>query len=199
MNFKKSSIQHSLYYYDQLVVENTLLCNVAMHSHLHGRLRCRMDGNKHVIIIKNVTQRDVGLYTVVDTSNSSNNVNNRYYLNVTDKTTKAITGENVTIDWFYSNQAINRTLRIIHPNNGIMMTLPANNTPQIVTAFRNRLIYRGDVARCYISLTLKNIGESDTGFYKIETLYGTSVSGWTHLRVRGKIGAHGLYRYNNAN
>ncbi|KAK3599197.1 hypothetical protein CHS0354_012801 [Potamilus streckersoni] len=181
VKFRISSIQVDLYYYDQIVASPVGSdCKVLKHSHLYGRMRCSIDNDRRTIIIENVTQRDTGLYKVY------NNDIRRFYLNVTDQPTNVAIGENVTIDWFYSQQALTRTLRITHSNNGIMMNLPPNNEPQIVPAFRRRLFYSGDISRCYMSLTLLNIGKLDSGVYKIETIYGNTISGCKHLIVKGK-------------
>ncbi|KAL3879431.1 hypothetical protein ACJMK2_031729 [Sinanodonta woodiana] len=184
MEIRNTSMLLNLYYYDHIIA-NLMMCDVAVHSHLHGRFKCKNDRKKYVIIIQNVTQRDIGLYTVDSSNNRTSKANKRYYLNVTDQTTNAIIGENVNIDWFYSQHAINRTLRIIHSNNGIMMILPPNNKPQIVAAFRNRIVYSGDVSRGYISFTLLNIEQSDNGVFKIETIHGNTVSGCNHVIVKG--------------
>ncbi|KAL3879405.1 hypothetical protein ACJMK2_031703 [Sinanodonta woodiana] len=190
MEIREWSALRNLYYYDQIVVPDLLICKVVIHAHLNGRLRCGIESNIYFIIILNVTQRDIGLYTVATTIEGREKASTRYYLNVTDKATSATIGENVTIDWSYSQQAINRTMRVIHSNNGIMMNLPPENKPHIVTAFRNRIVYIGDVSRCYISFTLINIRKSDSGVFKIETIHGTTVSGSKHILVEGKHDVH---------
>ncbi|KAL3879404.1 hypothetical protein ACJMK2_031702 [Sinanodonta woodiana] len=190
MEISEWSTLRNLYYYDQIVVPDLLICKVVIYPHLQDRLRCGIESNRYVIIIVNVTQRDIGLYTVATTIEGREKASTRYYLNVTGQATNATIGENVMIDWSYSQQAINRTLRIIHSNIGIMMNLPPDNKPQIVPAFRNRLVYIGDVSRCYMSFTLINIRKSDSGVFKIETIHGTTVSGSKHIHVEGKHDVH---------
>ncbi|KAL3879429.1 hypothetical protein ACJMK2_031727, partial [Sinanodonta woodiana] len=182
IKFRKSAKLRKLYYYDEIVATSS--CDVPKHSHLYGRLRCWIKGTKRFINIRNVTQRDIGLYTVVKTNSGRNNGNTRFYLNITDQATTAIIGKNVTINWFYSQTAINRKLRIIHSNNGIMMNVLPNNDAHIVPSFQTRLLYSGNVSIGYMSVTLLNIGQADSGVYKIETIHGNSVYGSKRLIVQ---------------
>ncbi|KAK3599195.1 hypothetical protein CHS0354_012799 [Potamilus streckersoni] len=92
-------------------------------------------------------------------------------------------GENVTIDWFYSRQWMHRTVRIIHPREGAMMVLQQFNKSTIRSDFHNRLLYRGNSPKSYMSFTLLDLRMSDAGIYTIETQHGNRIPGGKTLIV----------------
>ncbi|KAK3592711.1 hypothetical protein CHS0354_037844 [Potamilus streckersoni] len=101
-----------------------------------------------------------------------------------DKTTYATVGDNVTIAWYYNQQWLNRTIRVFHPKEEMMMLLSSTNIPEITSTFQHRLLYSGDVSRNYMSFTLLNVKELDTGFYSINTLQWNTIPGRKQLIVK---------------
>ncbi|KAL3879363.1 hypothetical protein ACJMK2_031661 [Sinanodonta woodiana] len=182
MNFKRPIKQYTLYNYEEL---GALLagssCSVLTDSALYGRLRCSIDdsGRMYKITIVNVSQRDAGLYKVA----SGNNAFGRCFFSIEDSPTCAVHGDNMTIGWFYNQQGIKRTLRVIHPNQGVMMFVNHTNYPQIKSNFQHRLLYSGDILQSFMSFTLLNVRQSDAGLYTIETLHGNTIPGSKELNV----------------
>ncbi|KAL3879393.1 hypothetical protein ACJMK2_031691, partial [Sinanodonta woodiana] len=181
-DFEKSKTQSSLYNYDEQVANITMSgCHVLTVSSLHGRLRCAADGSskKYEITIVSVTQRDSGLYTVANGGNKTW----RCFLSIEDNPKFAVVGDNMTIVWFYNQQGIQRTLRVIHPKQGVMMLLRQTNSLDIKSNFQNRLRYNGDILQSIMSFTLLNVEQSDAGSYTIETRHGNTIPGSKELKV----------------
>ncbi|KAL3879441.1 hypothetical protein ACJMK2_031739 [Sinanodonta woodiana] len=180
------SEQHSiLYNYDKpsaLLAWST--CSVLTDSYLYGRLRCATDDSSRMykITIVNVTQRDAGLYKVV-TGRDETEI---CFFKIEDRPACAVVGENITIAWFYNNQGMKRILRVIHPNQGVMMVVNQINSLQIKRNFQHRLLYNGDTLQNFMSFTLLNVRQSDVGLYTIETLHGNTIPGSKELNVEGK-------------
>ncbi|KAK3599205.1 hypothetical protein CHS0354_012810 [Potamilus streckersoni] len=182
MEFPVSSALSYLYHYEERVaVWIDSVCNELVDTHRYGRLRCTGDTSNKIqrIVIDKLTEVDYGLYKVFsDFGNSW-----RWFLIITDNTSVAYIGGNVTIGWFYSRQKLNRTLRIIHPKEGAMMILPPSNVPQVRSNLKHRVIYSGDVSKCYVAFTLMHVESSDTGIYTIESKHGNTIPGRKQLTV----------------
>ncbi|KAL3879395.1 hypothetical protein ACJMK2_031693, partial [Sinanodonta woodiana] len=160
-------------------------CNVSTESHLHGRLSCTRDAmyNIYKITITNVTLRDAGLYKVSTNSNESK----RRFLNITEKPTCSVAGDNLTIGWFFNQQGIKRTLLVIHPNREVIMNLRPSNAPEINSKFQHRLSYNGDVSRSFMMLSLLNVKMSDSGLYTIQTQHGNTIPGYKQVNVEDHV------------
>ncbi|KAK3577014.1 hypothetical protein CHS0354_003077 [Potamilus streckersoni] len=174
MRFSMLSEESRLYLYNQLVaVLDGPRCIVFTASPFYGRLRCTSDvfNEKIWLIIVSIAYIDAGLYKRITNGSESG----RWFLSITDYPTSAFIGDNVTISWYYNQQGMNRTLRIIHPNEGVMMILQPSNNSTIKSNFKHRVLYSGDISRSYMSFTLMNISKSDTGVYTIETPHGNII------------------------
>ncbi|KAL3879445.1 hypothetical protein ACJMK2_031743 [Sinanodonta woodiana] len=178
-SIKKQSILHN--YDDHCALLVGTSCVVLTDSYFYGRLRCATDdsGRMYKITIVNVSQRDAGIYKVA----SGKNETGRYFFSIEDSPTCAVVGDNMTIGWFYNQQGIQQTLRLIHPNQGVMMLLRQTNYPQIKGNFQHRLLYNGDTLQSFVSFTLLNVSQSDAGLYTIETLHGNIIPGSKELNV----------------
>ncbi|KAL3879357.1 hypothetical protein ACJMK2_031655 [Sinanodonta woodiana] len=136
------------------------------------------------ITIVNVSQRDAGLYKVA----TGRDETEMWFFSIEDSPTCAVVGDNINIGWFYNRQGMNRTLRVIHPNQGVMMLVNQTNYPQIKSNFQHRLLYNGNTLQSFMSFTLLNVRQSDAGLYVIETLHGNIIPGSKELDVEGKNG-----------
>ncbi|KAL3879434.1 hypothetical protein ACJMK2_031732 [Sinanodonta woodiana] len=156
-------------------------CSILTDSSLYGRLRCSAydSGRMYTITIENISQRDAGLYKISHRENATG----RCFFSIKESPTCAIVGENKTIGWFYNQQGIKRALRIIHPNQGVMMLVNQTNSPKIKSDFQHRLLYNGDILQSFMSFTLLNVTQSDAGSYIIETLHGNTIPGSKELNV----------------
>ncbi|KAL3879436.1 hypothetical protein ACJMK2_031734, partial [Sinanodonta woodiana] len=181
----KRSIPHStLYNYDKLGAFLTgSPCSVLTDSFLFERLRCANDhsGSMYNITIENVSQRDAGLYKIT----AGDKETEIYLFDIKDSPICAVVGDNLTFGWFYNQQGIQRTLRVIHPNQGLMMLLHQTNSLKIKNIFHHRIQYSGDILQSYMSFTLLNVNLSDAGLYTIETLHGNTIPGSKELIVNG--------------
>ncbi|KAL3879437.1 hypothetical protein ACJMK2_031735 [Sinanodonta woodiana] len=181
----KRSIPHStLYNYDKLGAFLTgSPCSVLTDSFLFERLRCANDhsGSMYNITIENVSQRDAGLYKIT----AGEKETEIYLFEIKDSPICAVVGDNLTFGWFYNQQGIQRTLRVIHPNQGIMLLLHQTNSPNIKHIFQHRILYSGDILQSYMSFTLLNVNLYDAGLYTIETLHGNTIPGSKELIVNG--------------
>ncbi|KAL3879360.1 hypothetical protein ACJMK2_031658 [Sinanodonta woodiana] len=182
IEFEKSAQHYTLYNYDKLGAFLDGSTGIVLtDSSLYDRLRIANDdsGRMSNITIENVSQRDGGLYKLY----TEREENARFFFSIKDSPTCAFVGDNITIGWFYNQQGKQRTLRVIHPNQGVMMLLHQTNSPKIKSNFRNRLIYNGDILQSFMLFTLMSVTQSDAGLYTIETIHGNTIPGSKQLNV----------------